>query len=1179
MTTQQIIDWFNDGVFHTVLLLAFWATVVPIGGYLVCGLAQRKLSASARCCVWQWLLVGLLALPALTLLTPGIPLGMLQSSESRVTLATESTAEPASIELQRDGERIVADSPSADRAPIATRLDERTDALQPAATRPTVRDNVGKSVVAAVSYSIRPWRAIVAAAWLSGIALFQARLLVSVSTTWSKRRRGRPITDVRIRRLFEATVGQMSIVRRVDVFVSPDIPVPFATGMFRPAVVLPIEAVHWPEDRLRMVLLHELAHVERRDVMWQTVSRIAASMYWFHPFVWLACREMRTQRERACDNRALTTGEVASEYAAGLLEIAAALGGRKVRLLEAVGIAQLDLENRLRFILDSSEIRARASCRFRWTVIVTGLCVVFALANIRPFTPAPTVKADETPDNNSSTATERDAKPSEVIEATAKSPKENEPAAAQPLLRLPESLVGEIVSEDGKPIAQAQVVVELRDRGADSAIVTMTYQQRLIRRWRAVTDEQGRYEIDASELPPQPPHRYFAGSVRAEGYAEREMRYARTIEKTARDEWVLETIRMPRGRVVEGRVVDPSGQPLKNVVIQKSGHFETNGPWFPTPSGANDDGTFSITVPEAIDVVLWIVAKGWNARRLEVTAAQVDLGDIRLHPGARVFGQVVDRDGEPVAGAVVAMEREQDEPVAVFGTSLRFAAKTNAKGRYFFPPVLGKHKVWVTRGGLTHDRVTENYLIADTAPPLIAPQLVELDGSERHHELNFRAGPTLTARGTIRWANGEQARNVYITFGTIMEGARGGVTLGITHSDENGRYGIELPKPMRDVHINVFGAKDDSGTWHQAYPSDHVRAHRKQAQFMTFKLLQEDLEGADWELHVVDPDEPRVFGSPRQPQADDHSAPPLRSTRSISAHDSMVRYLVWSPSGQTLASGSLGGEGGDEFALWQTATGEEEWRVKLPRGESLCSLAFSPDGKLLAAGGGGKIFLHDADTGRRRRTLVGHGGACVVCCAFSPDGKTLATGGGMHDNTIHLWNLPSGERQAILSGHQTEVLSVTFTRDGGTLFSAAGQKDATVRVWDVTQAELKQTLGEFAGSWAQAFSLGGKSFAEARGGDVFLWELPGGRLIQALKNRGDGSTPANRLVQTVAYSPDGKRIATAAGNSLSIWDLATGRRERVGETGTSVNSITFDPSGDRVASGDSDGNITIWTMK
>ena len=208
------------------------------------------------------------------------------------------------------------------------------------------------------------WSALLVGIWASGVVVQLAWLVRCVGRAGRSVRRAVPIDDLRILQIQADLQRQLSLSRPVGLLTSATACTPMAVGVRRPSILLPANCALWPAEKIRMVLSHELAHVERRDVFWQLAARTAAALYWFHPLTWLALRRMRQERERACDDRVLLAGVPPVDYAAGLAEFAAGLAGRPLPLVGTLGMAeQLPLEDRVRSILDASVARNPASAR------------------------------------------------------------------------------------------------------------------------------------------------------------------------------------------------------------------------------------------------------------------------------------------------------------------------------------------------------------------------------------------------------------------------------------------------------------------------------------------------------------------------------------------------------------------------------------------------------------------------------------------------------------------------------------------------------------------------------------------------------------------------------------------------------------------------------------------------
>ena len=161
------------------------------------------------------------------------------------------------------------------------------------------------------------------------------------------------------------------LTRAVTVLLSTDVLVPVTWGVRRPVVALPTAAALWSAERLRLVLLHELLHVRRRDVLVEFFLEAVSVTFWFHPAVWLAARQLRLERERACDEAVLDTGARASDYCEHLVEIMRAATRGPGVLVGAGMAAPSTLEFRVRSLL--GEPRPR---RFRLRGVVLAVCAV-----------------------------------------------------------------------------------------------------------------------------------------------------------------------------------------------------------------------------------------------------------------------------------------------------------------------------------------------------------------------------------------------------------------------------------------------------------------------------------------------------------------------------------------------------------------------------------------------------------------------------------------------------------------------------------------------------------------------------------------------------------------------------------------------------------------------------------
>ncbi|HST61228.1 MAG TPA: M56 family metallopeptidase [Longimicrobium sp.] len=301
-------------------------------------LALRRASAATRHMAWALALSGMLALPALTLAAPRWELPWLR------VVPLDAPALLAATGLPADGD--------------------------------------GKM----------PWGTLVLSAWAVGAALTLGRYAVAVVTVRVIARRAHAVTDGPWMARLRDAGEELGMREPVRLLRAEGAAMPMTWGILRPVVLVPADADGWTAERARVVLLHELAHVARRDCLWQTVARLACAAYWFHPGVWWAARRMHVEREQACDDQVLAAGTRASDYAGHLLEVARAFRARPVTAAAAVAMARRSqLEGRVVAVLDAARARGRVPGRV--AVLACGVAAValFPLAAASPdgFEPPP----------------------------------------------------------------------------------------------------------------------------------------------------------------------------------------------------------------------------------------------------------------------------------------------------------------------------------------------------------------------------------------------------------------------------------------------------------------------------------------------------------------------------------------------------------------------------------------------------------------------------------------------------------------------------------------------------------------------------------------------------------------------------------------------------------------------
>lgn len=323
---------------------------------LLAGLALRRVSAARRYVLW---FSTVLAVGALTIAAPLLPAWrVLPAREVPVVIEPPSEPEEASAVIE-------------EQLPV-----EADVPVLP----PVVMSEPVPMESQAVMWPVISWSDVVTSLplmWLIVAAALCFRLVVSgVRLSLLRRRCAAREVLLKLNRALAALVAESGRAAP-RLLIGPAGSVPMVWGILRPCLLLPADADEWPEKKLRAVLLHELAHLRRRDPAALLVAQIAQALHWFNPLAWLTVRSLRADQERACDDAVLRHGIRASDYAQHLLDIS-----QHQRLAPGLGLCALAMarsapvEKRLAAILDS-RIRREATSR---GALVVSLLVASVIA-------------------------------------------------------------------------------------------------------------------------------------------------------------------------------------------------------------------------------------------------------------------------------------------------------------------------------------------------------------------------------------------------------------------------------------------------------------------------------------------------------------------------------------------------------------------------------------------------------------------------------------------------------------------------------------------------------------------------------------------------------------------------------------------------------------------------------
>jgi TonB family protein len=341
----------NETLWFGILLSFALKSALVLGVAWLASLVLRRRSAAARHLVWTAASAAVLALPFLSVSLPALKVQSVATLAPGIAVLFETTATA--------------------RSGASSNVQSHTRA-------------------ASVTHSAlwRPdWRVALLLVWAIGAAAAFLQMLIAFAALWRVRHWAEPSPDSGLAVPLARDLGIRHPVAVLEIKAGS---MPMTCGLLRPAIFMPADSRTWTEERRRIVLLHELAHVERGDVATHLVGRLALILNWWNPLAWFAWREFLKERERAADDLVLATGARASDYAGHLLEVARSMQTSPALAWAAVAMARRSqLEGRLIAILDSHVRRNAAGRASALAAVVAAIALVAPFAAVRAQDPPP----------------------------------------------------------------------------------------------------------------------------------------------------------------------------------------------------------------------------------------------------------------------------------------------------------------------------------------------------------------------------------------------------------------------------------------------------------------------------------------------------------------------------------------------------------------------------------------------------------------------------------------------------------------------------------------------------------------------------------------------------------------------------------------------------------------------
>lgn len=548
------------------------------------------------------------------------------------------------------------------------------------------------------------WTAWLAFAWLLGAAVMLGRAGVQVAGAERLRRTCRPVEDARIQSLFQEAQRALKLARRVRLAVTDQLTSPAVAGVLVPTLILPLSLTTMlTPEQIRMVLLHELAHIRRGDYLANLFQLFAESLLFFNPAVWWISRQLRVEREACCDATAIGLSGAPADYAQTLLTVAESILQPPPAAAPAFGRSRPPstlLERVQRMLIPGYRPALRLTWRAMILAMLTGGGLLFLCA-IGTRTAVAAIMSPQ----------ERIARIEQKMAEIGEHP--NTPSATGFTEQSPRvTLTGHVHAADGTPLPKWLYLNTI------SAISHSSYGTSI-----PVKDGYFSNSVPAGAIWVHLDADHFAPS------------FLGPLDGLATNRLDNLDLTLEHGYDVPVQFVDTeTGAPVPGVRF-KSYFMISNMGTADHSWTAGADGLTTLTHCANLPLNMTINAPGYEItqRHFETLPAGQPL-KISLHRGVEMSGTVVDESGNPIPGAAVCMIYQKGDVSSErfeWNDPLHQLAVADQAGRFTVNQLNAKNLFWLGVSAPGHRSVILNPMRAGTADMVI------------------RLGPELVVRGRV----------------------------------------------------------------------------------------------------------------------------------------------------------------------------------------------------------------------------------------------------------------------------------------------------------------------------------------------------------------------------------------------------------------------------------------------